>query len=376
MTLFISNADVQRALDDHRLDPQGIMDWIEEAYRDLADGNAAYSPRRGVATPVPPERRHSGFRDERFVFGTMEGVMPSRGYFAIRMKLDISYELGDPAAEAQTREKYCIAPGTYCGLILLVDAASAEPLALMNDGVVQHLRVAATNALAARYMGREDARVLGIYGSGGMAHSHAVMMSLVRDLDEVRVYSPTPAHREAFAQQLERELKLPVWALADPSQLPVGCDMLAACTDSTVPVIGRESIERRMFLTCVTSSEVDPGAADLINAVVLHQTIENGTVVTYWTGRDYVGPDGGMHPHRAPEIGRYGQGPMVRGTLAQLVSGRIPGRVEQDEINYFYNNIGSGLQFAAIAGKVYETLRGTAALNEIPTEWLTQTIRD
>ena len=41
---------------------------------------------------------------------------------------------------------------------------------ILNDGVVQHLRVAATNILAAKYMAREDAHVLGIYGSGGMAH--------------------------------------------------------------------------------------------------------------------------------------------------------------------------------------------------------------
>jgi hypothetical protein len=45
-------------------------------------------------------------------------------------------------------------------------------------------------------------------------------------------------------------------------------------------------------------------------------------------------------------------------------------------VNYFYNNIGSGIQFAAIAGEVYRVLHGTPNLREIPTDWLTQTIRD
>ena len=66
----------------------------------------------------------------------------------------------------------------------------------------------------------------------------------------------------------------------------------------------------------------------------------------------------------------------MRGTLAELVSGHITGRLDEAEVNYFYNNIGSGIQFAAIAGEVYRVLRGARNLREIPTDWLTQTIRD
>jgi hypothetical protein len=66
----------------------------------------------------------------------------------------------------------------------------------------------------------------------------------------------------------------------------------------------------------------------------------------------------------------------VRGTLAELVTGRIKGRLDESETNFFYNNIGSGIQFAAIAGAAYEVIRGAPGLREIPTDWLTQTIRD
>ena len=47
-----------------------------------------------------------------------------------------------------------------------------------------------------------------------------------------------------------------------------------------------------------------------------------------------------------------------------------------DETNYFNNNIGSGIQFAAIAGQVYEVMRKVGGAREIPPEWLTQTIRN
>lgn len=249
MTLLISNENVQQALDSGQLQMQAIMDAIEGAYGDLASDKAAYAPRRGVSLPVNESHGHPGFQDERFVFGTMEGGVESSGYFAIRLKLDISYRFEDPATGAKTHEKYCMEPGRYCGLILLVDTNTAEPLAILNDGVVQHLRVAATNAIAAKYMARTDASVLGLYGSGGMARSHAHLMTRVRDLHEIKVYSPTRAHRELFASEIEEELGIPVRAVNAPEALPHECDILAACTDSNVPVISSSALHPGVMLT-------------------------------------------------------------------------------------------------------------------------------
>lgn len=376
MTLLISNENVQEALDAKKLRLESVIDVIEGAYRDLGADRAAYAPRRGVSVPVDEGHHHTGFQDEKFVFGVMEGAVQSTGYFAIRLKLDMTYGFDDPVTGATTHEKYCVEPGRYCGLILLVDARTAEPLALMNDGVVQHLRVAATNVLAAKYMAREDAKVLGIYGSGGMARSHARMMGAVRELSEIRVYSPTQAHREAFAAEMQEELKLPVRAVDRADLLPEGCDMLAACTDSRVPVITPEAIDPGIFLTCVTGVEVSREAQEKIDAVVLHQTIESSTLLTYATGVGRINPAGLIDPIVQPPNPVYSTGPKVRGTLAELVNGRIQGRLNDTEVTYFYNNIGSGIQFAAIAGEVYRVLQGTPGMREIPTDWLTQTIRD
>jgi len=70
---------------------------------------------------------------------------------------------------------------------------------LINDGYLQHLRCGADSAIGTRYMARENSKVLGILGSGGMARSHVEALLLVRPIETVFVYSPTPAHRDAFA---------------------------------------------------------------------------------------------------------------------------------------------------------------------------------
>src|SRR5258705_3752992 len=73
---------------------------------------------------------------------------------------------------AITQEKYCVRAGRFCGLIMLNSIENGAPLALINDGYLQHMRVGADSGIGAKYMARDDAEVVGMIGSGGMARSH------------------------------------------------------------------------------------------------------------------------------------------------------------------------------------------------------------
>ena len=67
-----------------------------------------------------------------------------------------------------TEEKYCLRPGRWCGLILLMSVENGEPLAILNDGIIQHMRVGADGSIGVKYMARKSAEVVGMIGSGGM----------------------------------------------------------------------------------------------------------------------------------------------------------------------------------------------------------------
>lgn len=66
----------------------------------------------------------------------MEGA--NDGILAIRMKSDV---VTWPRVEGGgwRESKYCVEPGTYCGLILLLSTRNGEPLGFLNDGVLQHM---------------------------------------------------------------------------------------------------------------------------------------------------------------------------------------------------------------------------------------------
>src|ERR1700686_4517385 len=144
----------------------------EEAFRKLPAGGAIHRPR--IDMYFPCEREDGYFR-----WGTMEGA--NDGYFAIRMKSDIITWPQDAAGNG-TEKKYCVAPGTYCGLIFPLSTRNGEPLAFINDGVLQHMRVGGGAGIGARHLAREDASSVGILGSGGMARTYLEAFQVVRPI--------------------------------------------------------------------------------------------------------------------------------------------------------------------------------------------------
>src|SRR3954452_19258841 len=180
-----------------------VIEVLERAYHELAAGQAVCRPRIDLRFPT-------GDGDRVYQWGTMEGGSAASGYFAIRMKSDVLTEV--EYGGTRTQEKFCVQPGTYFGLVLLLSVRTGEPLALLNDGVLQHMRVGADSAIGTRLAARDDARVLGMLGSGGMARTHLEALRQVRPVERVQVYSPTRANRERYAAEMRERFALDVVA--------------------------------------------------------------------------------------------------------------------------------------------------------------------
>src|ERR1700716_2453152 len=164
----------------------------EEAFRQLPTGGAVHRPR--IDMYVPCERADGYFR-----WGTMEGA--NDGYFAIRMKSDIITWPKDENGN-WTEEKYCREPGTFCGVIFLLSPRNGEPLAFINDGVLQHMRVGGGAGIGVKWLPREASHIVGMLGSGGMARTFLEAFTCVRDIRRCKIYSPNAARREACAEEM------------------------------------------------------------------------------------------------------------------------------------------------------------------------------
>lgn len=367
MTLLLNNDDVRRVLT-----PADTRKALETAYRELIDGEAVCRPRIDIRIPTRQPNRF-------YQWGTMEGGSTS-GYFAIRMKSDVIYERDYRGV--RTEEKYAARPGLYCGFILLTDIETGVPLAIINDGYLQHLRVAADSAIGTDIMARGNARVLGMLGSGGMARSHLEALLQVREIKQLRVYSPTPENRAAFAAEAAQRHGIEAAALDDPREVYRGADILAACTDSATSVIRGEWLEPGMHVISIG------GRPDAAAQKRFDVTLRLGTAPGP-VGRpelavsdEYLGyrarPDDPFWEQwrrskgRAPRVTGDGHDVM----LADVLRGKTPGRLTDKQITYSERGNIQGAQFFAVAAVVYKEARRQGIGRELPTEWFLQDIRD
>lgn len=367
MTLLLNNDDVKQLLT-----MEMTIDALDRSYRELTTGQTVCRPRIDIEIPTSDPTH-------LYRWGTMEGGSSTRGYFAIRMKSDIIYE-----SEYQgvvTEEKFCVRPGLFCGLVLLFSVENAEPLALINEGYLQHFRVGADAAIGARYMAREDVRVLGMIGSGGMARSHVEALRQVRSIERVQVFSPTPEHREAYVQEVKRRFEIEAVAVDKPEDAFRGADIVCECTDSQRPVVIGEWLEPGTHITNIggrldaeTYGRIDVslrlGAAPHPLGVPEWQT--ERSVLTY-----RAEPPPGAPPSRIKqqEAGRERlKGKTVM--MEDLLSGRAKGRTSPEQITHSTRGNTQGAQFFAVAGAVYETAKAKGLGRDLPTEWFLQDIRD
>lgn len=325
---------------------QDTIDALRIGFSQLATGDAAHVPRLELWSPAEQE-------DAYYCLGSMAGTTKHFGITAIRIKSDILFW---PAGRRQ--EKYAVEPGTYCGFILLFSSANGEPLALINDGVLQRMRVGGSAGIGAEMFANPEAASLGILGSGDMAHSYLEAIALSRTLKSVRVYSPTRSHREAFAAEMSTKLNIEISAVDTAEEAVRGSDIVATATNSMGPTMEPEWIADGALVLCVTRREVGPELVERADQV-------------FQLGTHTIGPGADVPDLEHPQSGAGG---FVAGdakdrsrlpwshtaevrnfpSLIDVLRGSIDGRTRSDETILFLNTGNQGVQFAAVAAKTLQ----------------------
>src|SRR5712692_5944229 len=119
---------------------------------------------------------------------------------------------------------------THMATIFLVDPQTGTPLAVMDGRLITEMRTAAVSAAATKLLAAKDAKVLAILGSGVQARSHVEALRLVRQFEEIRVWSPTKAHAEQFAKEIGAKVMSVEEAVRD-------ADVVVTATSSKVSIL-------------------------------------------------------------------------------------------------------------------------------------------
>jgi ornithine cyclodeaminase/alanine dehydrogenase-like protein (mu-crystallin family) len=225
MPLFLREADVKGLL---------TMDLtlaaLDAAFREWAAGGTVNQPRRRVAAGA--------------VLATMSAALPSRGLLGFK-----AYTWSTAGARFW---------------VCLFDAADGRPRAVIEADSLGRFRTGAASGLATKYLARREASVFTVIGAGGQALTQVLAVAAVRDLREVRVASRDPAHRDAFAAQLQKAISgtVRIRAAASLREAVDGADILTTITSAARPIFPGEWLQAGQHLNVCGSNIPDRREVD------------------------------------------------------------------------------------------------------------------
>ncbi len=151
-----------------------------------------------------------------------------------------------------------------------------------------------------------------------------------------------------------------------------GSDVVLTTTNSIEPVLDPAWVSPGTHLGCVKHSELGPTVLRRCDPIIVNsrkaapenyimgkgdQRIDGHDPLFTRQNEDKQGIDWGNLPH-----------------LGELITGKVAGRTREDQVTCFLNNVGIGIQFAAVGAKVLELARQKGVGQEVPLDWFLQKV--
>jgi len=145
-------------------------------------------------------------------------------------------------------------------VVAVWDVTSGRLVAMIEAFALGQLRTAAVSAVAIDALAPPDATVLAMVGTGKQALGQVAAAVERRPIGEVRVFSPTAAHRDEFAQRLG--VHLPAVACADVGAATAGADIVVTATRARRPILDVGMLGSRTLVVAVGAITPERGEID------------------------------------------------------------------------------------------------------------------
>jgi ornithine cyclodeaminase len=127
-------------------------------------------------------------------------------------------------------------PSIY-GTVVLNDAKTGEPLAMMDGGMITAMRTAAVTAAGIRNLSPAGSQSLGIIGTGAQGVYQAMFACSVREINVIRAYDQNISNLQQFSAALNRKYPgIEVIYAADAAEVALNSEIIISATNSPVPV--------------------------------------------------------------------------------------------------------------------------------------------
>lgn len=305
MPLLLTEADVRQLLT-----MPIALEAVESSFRRLAEGAALVHPRR---------RLHlQGFSYLHY----MAAADGAGGYEGMKIYTSSRHGLRF--------------------MIPLFRANTGELLAFIEADYLGQMRTGAATGVATKLLAREDARAVGIIGTGVQAKTQLEAIVAERKVERVFAFGRDANRREKFAEEMSAKLGVPVKAEANAEETARQSEILVTATTSKEPVLKGAWLRPGMHINAIGANfpekrELDAEAIARADAIFVdsceQSKMEAGDLIQAFR----------ENPERWNKVRE----------LSTLFTSRVAGRGSPDQITIFKSN-GIAIQDVVTAGKVYE----------------------
>jgi ornithine cyclodeaminase/alanine dehydrogenase-like protein (mu-crystallin family) len=307
--LFLKNTPINQILS-----MSEMIEAIEDTLREMAEGRGFALPRRRIHHP------------NRMIFGLLPGSV--HGVMGAYLQTDLDRRI-------------------HHETVILYSVETGEPLIFFQDCSINEYRTGAAGGIGAKYLARPNATRVAVIGSAVHAETQLKAVAAVRNLTEVKVFSPTLAHRDAFVEKMTRELELVVSPAAGVQEALANADIVITATSAKTPILDGNWLGAGTHITSIANGdktrirqeldEVTMRRADPI-FVTSKETVCVNESDVFRAVRDKV-----ISWDRVHEI-------------SSLLLGQVPGRTDERQITLFKLQ-GTGIMDVAIGRCAYERLK-------------------
>jgi len=299
-----------------------VVDVLDAAFRRYAAGEAANRPRSRIVLP-----------EGRGVLHVLSAYVPGQPGHPDRDGP------GLVGLKTYTTSK------TGVRFVVLLSSAEDGLLAIVEADWLGQMRTGAASGLATRYMARQDARIVGLLGTGGQARTQVLAMCAVRPIERLFVYGRDESRRRAFCEEMAERTGVAFEPVASAEEAVRLADIVVTATTAQQPVMSGAWLRPGTHINAMGSNwhnrrEVDDETVER-SAIVAVDALDQARI----EAGDLVIPSaaGRFSFDRAVELG-------------EIVAGKVAGRASDQQITLF-KSLGIGLEDVATAGRVYELAR-------------------
>ncbi len=315
MTKLLSKNDVMKVLT-----MNDTIEILEKAFTDLSNGKAVMPQRIPITTPD-----HNG----------LALFMPAylKGIGALGAKVVTVYKDNLP--------KYNLP--TILGTIILLDEKTGAPIALMDGGYLTAMRTGGVAGLATKFLARKNAKVHTLFGTGGMARTHAWAVDCTRKIEKLILFSLDPKEKQnAFKKSLQEIISCEIVLAENADDAVSQADIVTLITSAKDPIIDGDWIKPGTHINGVGSHA--PAMRELDSKTVVKSKVVCDLI-------DACKAEAGdfIIPAAAGEWGWE----KVHSSLGDVITNKKAGRESDNEITLF-KSVGLAIQDLSTAFHVYQ----------------------